>query len=348
MLKKQDTAAGFEPMLPSGAEVVSPARRTLRMDGMLDLLPLGEALQQHLAVRAAQANSLSSLQIEGVRVRPAELPSPAIGQIEVASLPERVRHAHVVRRALLDLHAVDDDELPAFSTNWLCELHRGLMEGMMRSSELGRLKTVPNGIIDGATGAFVFQATPPERTAAELESLWTWFQRNRWTGSPVSVAAVFFAELQSIHPFHDGDGRTGRVALAYALRHLGFRNIGLVPLDVRFWRTRSTYYRKLAATNRGRWPLFARYLGKQLRAAYQTTVRRARLAPALTDLPVGAARELLTWALDHSEGWFAHGDVELRSNPSRSALNRHLSLLTEMGLFEARGEARGRRYRLLL
>jgi hypothetical protein len=67
-----------------------------------------------------------------------------------------------------------------------------------------------------------FQPAAPERVPGAMEELERFLARD---GDPVLRAAVVFAQLPIIHPWHDGNGRTGRVladaALAAGLPHGG-------------------------------------------------------------------------------------------------------------------------------
>lgn len=61
---------------------------------------------------------------------------------------------------------------------------------------------------------------------------------------PIERAAVFHAGFETIHPFADGNGRTGRLLLNFMLLKAGYW-----PVNIRFAEDRQAYYRALSAYN---------------------------------------------------------------------------------------------------
>lgn len=61
---------------------------------------------------------------------------------------------------------------------------------------------------------------------------------------PIERAARFHAAFETIHPFHDGNGRTGRLLLNYMLVREGFW-----PVNIRYAEDRTRYYDALASYN---------------------------------------------------------------------------------------------------
>jgi Fic family protein len=54
------------------------------------------------------------------------------------------------------------------------------------------------------------KTTPPEHIAMDIRLLLSWHTRNAKTLPPIVLAALFHAKFEQIHPFADGNGRTGR------------------------------------------------------------------------------------------------------------------------------------------
>lgn len=61
---------------------------------------------------------------------------------------------------------------------------------------------------------------------------------------PIERAALFHARFESIHPFADGNGRTGRLLLNFMLVQNGWW-----PVNIRYREDRNRYYDALAAFN---------------------------------------------------------------------------------------------------
>lgn len=58
-----------------------------------------------------------------------------------------------------------------------------------------------------------------------MDSLIAWAARQN--GSPIETAALFHLVFEDIHPFQDGNGRTGRVLLNFMLMGAGYPPISL-------------------------------------------------------------------------------------------------------------------------
>src|SRR3989339_251753 len=64
------------------------------------------------------------------------------------------------------------------------------------------------------------KTTPPEKVEEEMNNLISWYETNKNKIHPLRLATEFHARFESIHPFDDGNGRTGRILLnAILLEH---------------------------------------------------------------------------------------------------------------------------------
>lgn len=98
----------------------------------------------------------------------------------------------------------------------LCRWHRTLMTGSpVPAPHVGRLRA-EQGWIGGASPLDAHLVTPPpEEVPALVDDLLAYV--NRHDVDPVSQAAVAHAQFEIIHPFADGNGRIGRVLIAWVL-----------------------------------------------------------------------------------------------------------------------------------
>lgn len=84
-----------------------------------------------------------------------------------------------------------------------CELKSGVFEDRANGYAIGDYKKRPNMI-------GMYQTIKPEHVESEMETLLEWYDAQR---KNISVLAEFHAKYESIHPFQDGNGRTGRLIL---------------------------------------------------------------------------------------------------------------------------------------
>lgn len=83
------------------------------------------------------------------------------------------------------------------------ELKSGVFEDRAHGYAIGDYKQRPNMI-------GMYQSARPENVAREMYSLMDWYNNYEVN---ISVLAEFHARYESIHPFQDGNGRTGRLIL---------------------------------------------------------------------------------------------------------------------------------------
>jgi Fic family protein len=340
-LLKADTTGGFRPTVRVEEDTGKPAIQCLRWDGILETRLLSPKLHEVLLGMARIRNAVSSFRLEGETVelnRARELleggqpASPSeLGVLRLAEAYSRLSRG----------------DLPELSVAGLCALHRGLFADVLRADWVGVLKPQQNFIINTGSDSLRFTPSPPERTAAELESLFAWYRDNRFSMLPPVLAAVFFAEFQAIHPFMDGNGRIGRLLNIALLVELGCKRAPVIPLDTRFFRTSEHYYDFLGSTNSGEsYSLWTRYFVREAAEAYRVAAKQANLGPLVSGFSRESTRTLLRWVLAGDGGWFSRGEYPNPKKYSQPALWSALDELVRGGLLEARGERRGRRYRL--
>ena len=57
------------------------------------------------------------------------------------------------------------------------------------------------------------KTTPPEKVEKEIKKLVDWYNKNKGIIYSLKLATEFHARFEKIHPFEDGNGRTGRILL---------------------------------------------------------------------------------------------------------------------------------------
>ncbi len=137
-------------------------------------------------------------------------------------------------------------EKKPITEDFIKKVHGFVLRG---DEEAGKYRTIQNYI--GSFAKTVFTPCPPAQVPAEMktyaESLQDDFIRNfefaeqgrfNWVELFHNLAKHHI-ELENIHPFIDGNGRTGRLLLIYEMISLG-----LLPVDIRY-EERNRYYAAL-------------------------------------------------------------------------------------------------------
>lgn len=107
------------------------------------------------------------------------------------------------------------------------------------------------------------KTTPPEKVEEEMSKLVLWYDTNKNKIHPLKLATEFHARFERIHPFDDGNGRTGRIFLnAILLEH------NYPPLIIRKT-TRIAYFSSLEAFDNGHKGKLERFILDKLKDTFE-------------------------------------------------------------------------------
>lgn len=128
----------------------------------------------------------------------------------------------------------------------LLDAHRGLLRGdPVDGPYAGRYRTVQNWIGGGSTPRDADHVPPPPGLVpALMADLFAFLERDDL--HPVAQAAIAHAQFESIHPFTDGNGRTGRALVAAVLRARGASRRASPPVSTVLVAERARYFTHLA------------------------------------------------------------------------------------------------------
>lgn len=122
----------------------------------------------------------------------------------------------------------------------LFELHRILADNVMDQGTAGSYRTIQ---------VRVGKHFPP--AAADVSGLMfellDWWNKQSTGLSPVLSAAILHYRFEHIHPFADGNGRTGRALALWELYRRGFDSHHIFSVDEFYWEDRPGYYAALDA-----------------------------------------------------------------------------------------------------
>lgn len=229
-----------------------------------------------------------------------------------------------------------------WSLGTVSEVHRVLMDGTGEDCIPGRIRDTEEVHVT-AGGQEVFIGCPAVHVADELQGLLEWIESSPY--DPIVTAIVFFHEFESIHPFVEGNGRTGRSLFHILMQELGFRNFNLCRVEDKLLKESDIYYELLRYTDKtGDYTPLTRYFIDCIRAAYEEAVEEFGERDVLKDLDPGSkalavkARQTMGWfSLKDAVGWIGGlGEQSVRSR---------LNGLTDMGVLERSGRTRATVYR---
>ncbi|MBF1655343.1 MULTISPECIES: Fic family protein [Rothia] len=169
-----------------------------------------------------RGESASSSQIENLTVSARKLSLAVLGArgSKVGINAELVaRNVYAMRAAL--------DTAENISVDSILAMHRELTRGLQQDS--GMLRTEWVWIKGDSPVTADYVAPHHERVPAALEDLVTFM--NRRDIDPLAQAAIAHAQFETIHPFTDGNGRTGRALISSLLRARGVTQHVTLPIS---------------------------------------------------------------------------------------------------------------------
>jgi Fic family protein len=144
------------------------------------------------------------------------------------------------------------------STRLILGIHNKLMPDQSPD-----YRKTQNRIANSATGTVIY-TPPPANELPQLLSNWEQFVNKDDDGiDPLVKAAIAHCQFEAIHPFGDGNGRTGRILMVLQLIQQQLLSLPILYVSGYINKNRSEYYRLLQAvrTNEG-WHNFIFYMLK--------------------------------------------------------------------------------------
>ena len=89
-----------------------------------------------------------------------------------------------------------------------------------------------------------FDTSPGIYVKTDMELLLKWYTDNKSKLHPFVLACMFHHKLEKIHPFYDGNGRTGRMLMNYILMNANY------PPSVIYKKTRTDYLNALSSADK--------------------------------------------------------------------------------------------------
>ncbi|HEY4276599.1 MAG TPA: Fic family protein [Conexibacter sp.] len=271
-----ESVAGLDVVLPGDvAGVVSDAEKAIadlnRAAGP-ELMPLARLL--------LRTESIASSKVEGMQLDARSLARAEANQEtgrKVGSGAAEIL-ANIDAMQLSIEQAADLDEARPAD---LLDIHRVLLERAPSSQIAGRFRASQNWIggNDYNPCGAAFVPPPPGEVDRLLDDLCVFV--NDVALPPLVQAAIAHAQFETIHPFEDGNGRTGRALVQVVLRRRGLTPAFVPPISVVLARDKDRYLKGLTVFREDRladWiELFAAATAEAATLAAHYTIRVGEL-----------------------------------------------------------------------
>lgn len=258
--------------------LLSQADRALgRLDGATDALPNPD-LFVFMYVRK---EAVLSSQIEGTQaslIDVLEFESQALQPDNPQEVAEVVNYIAAINYGIERLKS-----LPV-SLRLIREIHKELMQGVRGADrDPGEFRRTQNWI--GAGGCSLKEATyvppPPYEMLQSLDNLEKFLHSEEPIPTLIKVGLAH-AQFETIHPFLDGNGRTGRLLITFLLCEQNILQRPLLYISHYFKKYRLEYYDRLQAVREsGNWEGWLKFF---LRGVYEVAQEAAATARKIVNL----------------------------------------------------------------
>jgi Fic family protein len=237
-------------------------------------------------------------------------------------------------------------------TGLLTNNHILRIQAELEQNDAG-FRKLPGTALKTAAGRTVY--TPPQ-DPAEIETLMGDLERfindaESFDGDPLIKMALIHHQFESIHPFYDGNGRTGRIINVLYLVKEGLLDIPVLYMSRHIVRTKSDYYRLLQGVREnGVWEEWVLYM---LAAVEQTAAEGIDTIQAIKTLLLDVKHRIRAqyrfYSQDLINNLFSHPYTKIEFiqrdlNVSRLTATRYLDTLAGGGFLRKHKVGRSNYY----
>ncbi|MGO2110647.1 MAG: Fic family protein [Pseudoclavibacter sp.] len=295
------------------------------------------------ATLLVRSEALSSSQIERVDAKARQVVAAEIGESDRSGARLIAAAGSSLRSALTEASDVGADLARGIHASLLADQPR-LAPGEWRSDPIwvGTSSTSPHG------ADFV---APPAELVPELMADWSAFAA-RDDVPAFAQALIAHAQFETIHPFRDGNGRTGRALLQAQLRRRGITRRALVPVSAGLLTDTDGYFNALASYQAGdAAPILragreavTRSVANATQLVEEVRSIRTRFRETLSIRAHSRAWDVLDYAIDQPV--FTARLAAERLGIAPSNVQRHLDRLVDDRVLQASTSAHRRRGRV--
>jgi Fic family protein len=147
------------------------------------------------------------------------------------------------------------DRRPFISTNLCIEIVQTI------TNNTAGIRVTPGTTLSNSQGKVIYTPPEGETVIRDLLSNLEEFINLNDSLDPLVKMAVMHYQFETIHPFSDGNGRTGRILLLLYLKLAGLLDIPAIYLSEYIIRNKNAYYKKLrSVTEDNDWESFVIYM----------------------------------------------------------------------------------------
>jgi Fic family protein len=266
------------PLLPPNADIetkpilkqaIKASRELAELKKAGNLIPNQEVLINTIPLLEAQGSS----EIENIVTTTDKL--FLLSSKESAEADPATKEALRYRTALREGYEIQKNR--PINTNTAIRICRTIL-----NIDLDIRKTPGTRLTNKATGETIYTPPESENIIRDILANWEWFANESTDIDPLIRMAVMHYQFESIHPFTDGNGRTGRILNILFLIQQGLLELPVLYLSRYFLNNRTDYYNLIrGVTERQEWDPWILFM---LKAVEQTALWTSQKILAIREL----------------------------------------------------------------
>lgn len=198
--------------------------------GVIDSITIPPQIEQNIRRQSTLRSSLFSARIEGNDLTLDELTSTSNRQKKAEVFNTLNALNWIEKRGVRDITEGD-----------LIEMHKRILAKL--STEAGEWRHEMSATFNKA-GVAIYMHPPPLQIRPNIKKLIKFINSERERFVPIRAMLAHYT-FEKIHPFLDGNGRTGRLLIQKVLMQGGYGMRGLLGFEEYIDQNRSEYYRAL-------------------------------------------------------------------------------------------------------
>jgi len=334
----------FNPSIEVDPNFISRAKAIRDYDREFDRFILAAGAYEELIIDSYATNIHWSTQLEGNPLSDGEVKrltrATFSGQLE----EKRAGPQQEIVNHLMNLIAPQRFELP-WTIEKVCNLNHFLMKDTGSSCKTGEFRAA-HACVKTDTGQEIFIPAPPNMVTNEIQELLNWANGKALALDQIIAAVIMFHEFESIHPFEDGNGRTGRCLFHLYLENRALSNSHLCKIDFHLLKDKDLYYDLLAyADDAGSYRELIDFVSIAILNGYEEANNYLSSKDLMTSGLDEASRRLLVKARTLKDYFSVSQASDWVDGLTEQSIRNKLNDLVDLDVLESKGATRARRYR---
>lgn len=346
----------FNPKFQITPEINLAITEIERVRGFLDAIKIKETWFSEMQEEALREESHYSTHIEGTNITLEQAKRIFEGKKVPGVSIDVQKELKNYRKALNFVSKYLGKEDP-ITEGLIREIHKVLVKNVRGdNADPGNYRKIQNYIVNYATKEIIYTPPPAIEVPILMRDLVDWINDKGKESSPILVSGVAQFQFEHIHPFLDGNGRTGRLLSTLILYKTGYDFKRLFKLSEYYDKNRPAYYSALQSVRKNNMDMtqwleyFTNGLKMQMlevKEKGEKIIRKEAIFEKVKALGLKERHKKVLLYLVEEKDISRAEYVKLFKVSLRTA-NYDLEHLEKTGLIEKKGVGRAIRYSLVL